>query len=148
MKLKIIVRLVEKILGMRDSADELRADMFLPDWILAFGLVLLAVGTGIGLSGCVNVDLRSLILGIVMILGGILAVLCWKNQTIVIISEEKFEYTTFLGNKKVFAFADITGLRKNKDSMTLYLGSEKVHIEACAIMTEELIILINQALQG
>lgn len=32
--------------------------------------------------------------------------------------------------------------------MTLYLGTEKVHIKVCAIMTEELIILINQALQG
>ena len=40
MKLKILVKMIEKLLGMTDRGDEPRADMFLPDRLLAMALVL------------------------------------------------------------------------------------------------------------
>ena len=81
------------------------------------------------------------------ILLGIGALMCWKNQTIRIIDEEKFEYTTFLGNKKVYAFSDIKGLIRNSDSLTLLVKDKKVHIESMAILSERLIEKINEALK-
>ena len=42
MKLKILVKIVEKLLGMTDSGDEPRADMFLPERLLAMSIVFLA----------------------------------------------------------------------------------------------------------
>ena len=78
---------------------------------------------------------------------GVLALLCWKNQSIVVLSDSTFEYTTFLGNKKLYCFQDITGFKKNGDSTTLFVGSEKVHIESCAVLSEKLIERINKQLQ-
>ena len=44
MKLKILVKIIEKLFGMADHGDEPRADMFLPDRLLAMALVFLAGG--------------------------------------------------------------------------------------------------------
>ena len=69
--------------------------------------------------------------------------LCWKNQTIRILDDEKFEYTTFLGNTRVYRFSDIRELRVNNDSLTLFLTNGKVHIEAMVYMSETLYNKIN-----
>ena len=79
---------------------------------------------------------------------GIFALLCWRNQTIHVISDEEFTYTTMFGNTKTYAFSDIQGLRRNQDSMTLFVKNEKVHIESMAVMTKRLVDLINQALKN
>ena len=75
------------------------------------------------------------------------AVLCWRNQTIQILDEETFEYTTFLGNKKVYSFSEIRSVRKNSDSATLFVGDGKVHIEAMAIMSDRLTEKLDNALK-
>lgn len=62
------------------------------------------------------------------------------------ISDEEFEYTTFLGKTHRYAFRDITALRKNQDSLTLFVGKNKVHIESMAVLSERLVDRINQAL--
>ena len=84
--------------------------------------------------------------GIGGILLGIVELMCWKNQSIRVVSDEEFEYTTFLGNTHRYAFRDITALRKNKDSLTLFVGKNKVHMESMAVISERLAKLINQAL--
>jgi hypothetical protein len=83
------------------------------------------------------------VLGIVL---GIFAVLCWKNQTIHIISDTQFTYTTMFGNTRTYSFSDIQGLRKNQDSMTLYVAGEKVHIESMAVLSQRLVDHINREL--
>ena len=47
---------------------------------------------------------------------------------------------------ELIKFSDITGLKRNADSMTLLVGTEKVHIESCAILSERLIKLIDKEL--
>ena len=39
MKLRLLVRFMEKVLHMNSSDDEPRADMYLPEFVLALGLV-------------------------------------------------------------------------------------------------------------
>ena len=77
---------------------------------------------------------------------GIAAWLCWKNQTIRIVDDDTFEYTTFLGKTTVYRFSDIKELRVNQDSMTLILANGKVHIESMVHMSETLANKIDQAI--
>lgn len=146
MKLKILVKLVEKFLGATYSEDRPRADMYLPERLLAMALVFLAGGTVFGVLFLLTKTLWMVLAAVGGLAFGIVALLCWKNQSIRMISDEEFEYTTFLGNTYRYAFKDITGLRKNQDSLTLFVGEKKVHIESMAIITERLAQQINQEL--
>ncbi len=146
MKLKILVKVIEKLLGMTDSGDEPRADMFLPDRLLAMSIVFLA-------GGIVSIVLAitnsiTWVLGIIICFAfGIAALLCWKNQSIHIISNEQFTYTTMFGKTRTYSFSDIQGLRRNQDSLTLFVAGEKVHIESMAVLSERLVERIDNALE-
>ena len=147
MKLKLLVKAVEKILGMTGSGDAPRADMYLPERLLAMALVALAGGTACGIFAIFSHATWAIVCTVLGIALGILALLCWKNQSIHVISDEQFTYTTMFGNTYTYSFADIQGLRKNQDSMTLFVAGKKVHIDSMAVLSERLIGLINQALQ-
>ena len=120
--------------------------MYLPERLLAMALVFLAGGTVFGVLFLLTKTLWMVLAAVGGLAFGIVALLCWKNQSIRMISDEEFEYTTFLGNTYRYAFKDITGLRKNQDSLTLFVGEKKVHIESMAIITERLAERINQEL--
>ena len=146
MKFRILVNLIEKLLGMRETGDNPRADMYLPDKLLAFGLTLIGGGIGLSIAYAFVLEIWMIIAGPLATLIGVLAVLCWKNQTIHIISNEKFEYTTFLGNKHEYKFNEIKGIIKNNDSITLFVADKKVHIESMAVLSDRLVDLINASL--
>ncbi len=146
MKLKIIVKIVEKLLGMTNNDNEPRADMFLPDRLLAFALVLFAGGITCTLFAIFNFALWAVICAIITIVLGVFAVLCWRNQSIHIISSEQFTYTTMFGNTYTYSFSEIQELRRNQDSLTLFVADKKVHIESMAIISDRLIERINTAL--
>ena len=147
MKLKILVKIVEKLLGMTDSSEGPRADMFLPDRLLAMSVIFLASGVACILYTVFNFAIWAVICAVAGIVFGILALLCWKNQVIHVISDEQFTYTTMFGNTHTYAFSDIQGLCQNRDSLTLFVAGKKVHIESMAILSERLIELINKALE-
>ena len=147
MKLKILVKIVEKLLGMTDRGEELRADMFMPDRLLAMALVMLAGGTACAIYAVLRFAVLAVIFAAVGILFGVFALLCWKNQTIRMISDEQFTYTTMFGNTKTYLFSEIQGLRKNQDSMTLLVAGQKVHIESMAVLSTRLVDRINEALE-
>ena len=146
MKLKILVKIVEKILNITGGEDE-RGDMYLPERLLAMALVLLAGGTAFGLYGVMKGLVWAAVAGILGLGMGIAALLCWKNQSIHVLSDETFTYTTMFGKTKTYRFRDIQGLRKNQDSLTLFVAGEKVHIESMAILSERLVTLINRELE-
>lgn len=146
MKLKIIVKIVEKLLGVTASDDEPRADMYLPERLLAMSIVFLAGGIACGLLAIFRQATWAIVCAILGIILGVLALLCWKNQTIHMISDEQFTYTTMFGNTRTYSFSDIQGLRKNQDSLTLFVAGEKVHIESMALLTDRLIERNNKAL--
>lgn len=143
----------EEITAYRRQIDERKND--LPLWerkvltcdeAAAYSGMLVA-GVAVGIYAAVELSVGAVV-GAVVCLGlGIMALLCWKNQNIVVLSDESFEYSTFLGNKKEYRFQDITGLKQNNDSMTLFVGNEKVHIESCDLLTDRLIELINAQLE-
>lgn len=146
MKFKGLVYLTTKLLGLDDNGDEPRADMYLPGWILGMGIVLISGGVAVGIYGVAKATVGALVCGVLALLLGILAVLCWRNQKIRVTSETTFEYTTFLGKTYEYQFSQIRGLRQNQDSMTMFVGDDKVHMEACAIISERLAEKINEQL--
>lgn len=146
MKFRLLVKGVEKLLKMRPHGDEPRADMYLPDWVLAMGLVLICGGIVLAVIVFAAFEFKLLLLAAALLLLGAAAVLCWRNQTIRILDDHRFEYTTFLGNGRVYYFSEIAGLKRNSDSMTLLVADGKVHIENCAVFTKALADRINAAL--
>lgn len=148
MKFKLLVKLGEWILGKACPDGEMRADMFLPIKLLAFSVILVMAGIFIGVYGVLNSSVGALVGAAFALALGVCALLCWKNQTITVISDEEFEYSTFLGKKIVYRFSDIRLIRKNNDSMTVYVGNGKVHIESMAILSERLIERINKQLDS
>ena len=147
MKLKILVKIIEKILGETYSSDVPRADMYLPERLLAMSLVFLGGGSACVIWAFVSYDPGAIIFAALGIIAGIGALLCWKNQTIRIISDEEFVYTTMFGKQHTYRFADIQGLRRNKDSMTMFVSGEKVHMESMAVLSDRLVDLINRELE-
>lgn len=123
-----------------------RADMFLPDFLKYFGFFLDLVAA-IFLAAAFATQNWGLLIG-TLISGviGVAAGLCWKNQTIRIIDDNHFAYTTFWGKTTVYAFSDIEELRVNADSMTLLLTNGKVHIESMVCMSEKLLNKIEAEL--
>lgn len=147
MRGKLVIRLATMLLGTVYKEDEPRADMCLPLKLLASGFVMILAAIGFATAFVFTLNLWTLGVAIPSLIIGILAIICWKNQTIQIISNDKFEYTTFLGNKHTYYFKDITGLRQNPDSITIFVAGKKVHIEKMAYTSDRLIHLINQGLK-
>ena len=136
-----------KIIDSKKSGQPLRADMFLPNWLMGFGVVLYVAAAAFLAAACVTGNWTLLIgVGGAGVLG-IFAHLCWKNQTIRILSESTFEYTTMFGKTTVYAFSAIKGIRVNEDSFTMFVGDGKVHIESIAILSQRLFDKIDQALE-
>ena len=85
-----------------------------------------------------------LIFAVIMLTVGVLAFLCWKNQMIVIRSEEDFYYRTFIGNVYRIRFSDIQKVKQNVDSIQLILPERLVHIESMAVVSPKLRCRIEQ----
>jgi len=141
MRARFILNIVEKLIGKREKD----ADMYMPERMLAIALVMLVFGIAATVFAFVS-NIYLLIAAAFGYLMFVYALLCWKNWKIIITGDDTFEYTTFLGNTRKYNFSDITTLRKNSDSMTLYVGDKKIHIEAMAVLNDRLIEKVNEAL--
>jgi len=142
-KLKLLTALIEKLIG---ESDVPRADMYLPNRMIAFCIVLAAAAVGFIIAFIVNASPILAVIAAACVLLGVLSLLCWKNQKIIILDEDTFEYSTFLGNKRVYAFSDIEYIRRNQDSLTMFVRGDKVHMESMAILSDRLIQKINRAI--
>ena len=144
--LKLLSAAIERMLGVYTEDKTPRADMCLTEHHLSIAIVLLLAGAGSCIVSFISAPVYLLVIGAVLIVFGIACLLCWRNQTIRVLNDREFEYTTFLGHTRVYAFDQITALRRNRDSLTLFVGGDKVHIEASAIISDRLAGLLNAAL--
>ena len=135
------------VFNHEECATKPRADMFLPNSLNGLGIFLDIVAIVLGAIAIIT-QAWGLFLGTAACgILGIAAYLCWKNQTIRILDEYRFEYTTFLGKKTTYYFKDIKALKVNSDSFTLFVGNGKVHIESMAMISQKLLDKINTALE-
>ena len=147
MKLRILVKIVEKLLGMTDHGNEPRADMYLPERLLAMAMVFLAGGIALGIYCIISFSVWAIVGAVAAVGFGVAMLLCWRNQSIHMISQEQFTYTTMFGKTYTYSFSDIQGLRRNADSMTMFVADKKVHIESMAVVTDRLAERINRELK-
>ena len=108
MIIRILVKIGEKILGMGVKDDEPRADMFLPDWLLAFGMVLIVGGLGFGIFAAVTFNIIMFAIAVCALLLGVVAVMCWKNQTGSSL-KKNLNIRHFWGIQKVFGLMKYVG---------------------------------------
>lgn len=149
MKLKSFVRVRpgKVSVGTILADDKLRADMFLPAWVLSLGVFFLAFGAIMGiLLIALQLPIQFIVLSVALLLIGVAAIMCWKNQKIHMLPDDSFEYSTFLGNKIIYRFSEIKGIKIGRDSSTLFVGEGKVHIESVAVLSPRLEERINKQL--
>lgn len=144
--MKLLLALVQKIMGETRGPDGMRADMCLPERLLAMAIVMFIVAVAAVAGAVISGNFTFFAAAAVLAAIGIAMVLCWKNQKIKMLDDDRFEYTTMLGSSKVYRFDQIEGVRQNRDSNTLYVAGDKVHIEAMAMMTQRLADRINEEL--
>ena len=137
---RLIAALFTRMLGVDEEAE--RADMHLSNH--ALGLALAAIlAVFLLIARYISTDQWfNLIFAAAFLLAAIGILLCYKNQRIYVISDEEFVYSTMFGRRKNYRFDQITAIRKNRDSLTLFVGDGKVHIESSAVMSERLRQLI------
>ena len=142
---RLIADIFSRLLGIDEEAE--KADMHLST--RALGLALSAfVAFFVLIARYITTDeWFYIVLGIIFLFIFIGILLCYKNQRIYIISDEEFVYSTMFGKKKTYRFDQIIALRKNHDSLTLFVGDGKVHIESSAVMSDRLKKLIIQEFQ-
>ncbi len=150
MNSKFTLRLLEALESFflkKDKNNEPRADVYISSFLLVFSLFLILVGISVTIVLFFNFNIWIIVGSVFFILLGILTFMCWKNQTIRIISEDKFVYTTFLGNSYEYRFNDITKIKSNADSTTIFVGKKKVHIESIAVVSDRFSNLLNKAIK-
>ena len=135
-----------KIFEASECAKSPRADMFLPGWVNGIGFLMDALAVGAIAAAVITEEWMLLFFTIAAALLGMAAHLCYLNQKIIVLDAESFAYTTLLGKRRVYAFADIRELRANADSLTLILSGGKVHIESIAMISKDLVEKIDAAL--
>lgn len=123
-----------------------KKDMYLPKWVCVLGSVFL-IGAAVCLICSFTISVYALLGFVVCLCIGIAAVLCWKNQWAEMINDHEFIYSTMFGKKTKYRFSAIRNLKQNSDSVTLYFDNGKIHIESCAIISEEFAEKINHALE-
>ena len=146
MKFRIFVRITEALLALAGVKEDEEYDVHLPNFLLAFGFALIAAAVTLVVAFFFVHSRMFLIICPICLILGVTAIMCRRNQKIKVLSDEEFEYTTFLGATHRYRFSDIIGLRQNKDSMTLFVGNGKVHIESIAIVSERFATLVNEQL--
>lgn len=120
-------------------------DMYLPNWLLCFGLFCIAVSV-VCLVLSFVIQVAFLVGFVILATIGIFAVVCHQNQWAAMTDEASFVYSTMFGNRKQYRFSEIRELRQHADSMTLVLENGKVHIESCAVLSERFAQAIDKAL--
>ena len=118
--------------------EEKKADMYLPTWVLGTGIFFAVCAVAATIIAFVIGNMAILLCDIPFLLIFVAAYLCWKNQKIRILDDLTFEYSTMFGNRKTYAFSQITQVKQNPDSYTDFADGDKIHIEACAVLSERL----------
>ncbi len=74
--------------------------------------------------------------------------LTWRNQTIVMLDEERFLYTNWLGKKREYRFSELLDVRRSLDDVVLSFADGKVRFDATAEVSKRLELRLIKAVQN
>lgn len=144
MKFDFLINAIDKLLRIND--EDKNADMHLPAKVPYFGVAMIFAGLLIAAVSIFSLAFLLLAFSAIAFLISAYALLCYKNQRIHVLSETEFQYTTFLGKKKIYKFEDIVSIKFNPDSHTLVMKKGRILIESSAHISERLKLLFNKEL--
>ena len=117
-----------------------RGDLCKPSSYIALGVFSMIWGCVAGIvMFAAKAPVWLGLLQLLMIPIGIIVLLEWKNQGIVILSGDRFAYTTTFGRTKIYSFSQITQICRGLGGMKLRVGEQKIDIDFDAMVTERLL---------
>ena len=132
-----------------------KKDMYLPLWVCFLGVFLLLISIYLFLYPFVGPDKTILmrpdkrilyLFGFAAGLGlGVSALLCWKNQWIVMLNDEEFVYSTMFAKQIRYRFSQIKGVRIRRGSTRLMMETGVVFIDSAAVISDRLRAKIEHA---
>ena len=98
-------------------------------WGLVAGIVMFAAKAPVWIG----------LLQLLMIPIGIIVLLEWRNWGIVMLSGDRFAYTTTFGRTQIYSFSQITQISRGLSGMKLRIGAQRIAIDFDAMVTERLL---------
>ena len=122
-----------------------RGDLCKPSSYIALGVFSIIWGC---IAGIVMFATKAPVwiglLQLLMIPIGIVVLLEWKNQRIVMLSGDRFAYTTTFGRTQIYSFSQITQISRGLVGMKLRVGAQRIDIDFDAMVTERLLKRLEQ----
>ena len=116
-----------------------RGDMCKPSTYIVMGVFSIVLG---GVGGIVmfaaNAPVWIGLLMLLMIPMGIIVLLEWKNRGILMLSGDRFAYTTTFGRTQIYSFSQIIQISYGLGGMKLQSGAQRIDIDFDAMVTERL----------
>ena len=117
-----------------------RGDLCKPSSYIALGVFSIIFGCVAGIvMFAAKAPVWLGLLQLLMIPLGIIVLLEWKNRGIVMLSEDRFAYTTTFGRQQIYSFSQITQISRGLGGMKLRVGEQRIDIDFDAMVTERLL---------
>ena len=122
-----------------------RGDLCKPSFYIVLGVFSVIWGC---VAGIVMFAAKAPVwIGLLMLLMipmGINVLLEWKNRVIVMLSGDRFAYTTTFGSTQIYSFSQITQISRGLVGMKLRVGAQRIDIDFDAMVTERLLKRLEQ----
>ena len=116
-----------------------RGDMCQSSLYIVFGVFSIVLGCVGGIvMFAAKAPVWIVLMLLLMIPMGTIVLLAWKNQGIVMLSGDRFAYTTTFGSTQIYSFSQITQISRGLGGMKLRIGEQRIDIDFDAIVTERL----------
>ena len=116
-----------------------RGDMCQSSLYIVFGVFSIVLGcVGGTVMFAAKAPVWIVLMLLLMIPMGIIVLLAWKNQGIVMLSGDRFAYTTTFGSTQIYSFSQIIQISYGLGGMKLQAGAQRIDIDFDAMVTERL----------
>ena len=117
-----------------------RGDLCKPSSYIALGVFSMIWGCVAGIvMFAAKAPVWIGLLQLLMIPLGVIVLLEWKNRGIVMLSGDRFAYTTTFGRTQTYSFSQITQISRGLGGMKLRIGAQRIDIDFDAMVTERLL---------
>ena len=117
-----------------------RGDLCKPSSYIALGVFSIIWGCVAGIvMFAAKAPVWIGLLQLLMIPIGIVVLLEWKNQRIVMLSGDRFAHTNTFGRTQTYSFSQITQISSGLGGLKLRIGAQRIDIDFGAMVTERLI---------
>ena len=124
-----------------------RKDMHMQGFVGVLGLLLVIAGIVLAvLAGMqILVPVNTGVAAAVCVLMGLAALMCWKNVWAEMLNDEEFVYSSMLGKKQAYRFADVLEIKRAGDTRLLVLKDATLRIEIGTVFSDRFLHRLAEA---